>query len=408
MKSKFLGLDVLRGIGIFSVIFLHTAFYYFPGLYDINFNNPPLIVTIIGLLLMFAGMFAIISGFVHTHQGNIKIEEKGISHKQLLTYELIFGGLILIVAYLYFIFTGPGIVNFDSRSMNNSILVELIRHNRLIFTNVERLFYIDSLVMIAFNIILLAIFYYLIRKVKSQSKGYIYFIMTILFMIVSIVRIPLYNNVWLTAMDNKNYMLVLLLNIFVAKNNPIFPFLSFGLLGGWLATILKHNNFKENIAKMIVVSLALLGLGIVLYINLEDTMLERAIDMKWYSIMIAQLGLFLLLISIALKYYDFSKKRRNNVITTFFSRFSKGGLTAFFLESVVSAIIFRVMLIFNLSINFDIGHALLFGFILAVMWGFILKLWEKYNYKYSIEYFISKVLNKTVESSKLKKLSERS
>lgn len=406
MKNKFLGLDVLRGIGIFSVIFLHTAFYYFSGLYNVDFNKPPLIVTIIGLLLMFAGMFAIISGFVHTHQYNLKLEEKKATHKQLIKYEIIFGGLIFVVAYLYFVFTGPGIINFDSQSMNNSIFVELIRHNKLIFTNFERLFYVDSLVMIAFNIILLTLFSCVVKKAKPQWRSRIYFISTILFMIISIVRIPLYNNVWLPAMDNQNYLLVLLLNIFVAKNNPIFPFFAFGLLGAWLATTLKYNGFKKSVKKIIFVALTLFSLGIVLYINLEDTMLERAIDLKWYSIMIAQLGLFLLLIVGALKHYDFGKKRKNSKIAIFFSRFSKGGLTAFFLESLISAIIFRIMLLFNPNINFNVGSALFFGFVLAILWGFILKIWEKYNYKYSIEYFISKILNKTVESSKLKKLNE--
>lgn len=66
MNREYKGLDVLRGFGLFVLVTMHTAFYHFAGLYDLDLNNPPLIVTMIGFLLMFAGMFAMISGLVHT------------------------------------------------------------------------------------------------------------------------------------------------------------------------------------------------------------------------------------------------------------------------------------------------------------------------------------------------------
>ncbi len=399
MKENYLGLDVLRGIGIFSVIFLHTAFYYFSGLYDVDFSNPPTIVTLIGLLLMFAGLFAVISGFVHTWQRN----QKKNTNKQLLKYGILSGFLMLLIAYIYFIFTGPGIVNLNQRSMNNSILVELIRNGRLIFTNVERVFYVDSLVMIGLNIILLTFFSYGIRNVKNEKKSRVYLLAAIIFMVFSIIRIPLYKT-WSVAMNNDDYFVVFLLNALVAKNNPIFPFFSFALFGGWIATLFQYEKLKEVLKRVIPLASFLLILGIGLYANLEETMLERAIDLKWYSIMVAQLGLFMLLIISVIKYYDFRKNSKSSSLTRFFSRFSKGGLTAFFLESVVSAIIFRILRLFQPDISFDMGMALLYGLVLSLFWGFLLKLWSNYNYKYSIEYFISKILNKHGESSKLKKL----
>jgi len=68
MKKHYAGLDMLRGLGIFILLWMHTAFYYFDGLYDLDFNNPPPIVTLIGLMLMFAGIFAMLSGTAHTIQ----------------------------------------------------------------------------------------------------------------------------------------------------------------------------------------------------------------------------------------------------------------------------------------------------------------------------------------------------
>ncbi|MBU1020952.1 MAG: hypothetical protein KJ847_07015, partial [Firmicutes bacterium] len=157
MRKQLIGLDVLRGLGIFSVLVLHTAFYYFDGIYDLDLSNPPLIITIIGFVLMFAGMFAMISGFVHTLQSYRKYKEKSFSLVQILKYSTMAGLYVLVIAYLYFLFTGPGIILFETRSMDQSVLVELIKNGNLIFPSLERILYVDSLVMIGSNIILLGI-----------------------------------------------------------------------------------------------------------------------------------------------------------------------------------------------------------------------------------------------------------
>ncbi len=84
-------------------------------------------------------------------------------------------------------------------------------------------------------------------------------------------------------------MLIWLVN----KNNPTLPFLAFGLLGSWLGLRLEEKRPSRPSAAF--------GrqpadrTGMVLYVFLPDTMLQRAIDLKWYSIMIAQMGLFILL-----------------------------------------------------------------------------------------------------------------
>jgi peptidoglycan/LPS O-acetylase OafA/YrhL len=78
MKKNFTGLDVLRGIGIFALLVMHTAFYHFEGLFELDLNDPPLIVTFIGLILMFAGVFAMISGLVHTYQHYRKTNEQKV------------------------------------------------------------------------------------------------------------------------------------------------------------------------------------------------------------------------------------------------------------------------------------------------------------------------------------------
>ena len=113
MKDHYYGLDFLRGLGIFVLVTLHSAFYYFSSLYELDLNNPTPVITIIGLFMMFAGLFAIISGMVHYIQMIKHLKsEKG----EILSRFLIRGIVILVFAYVYFIFTGPGIVDMAAKS----------------------------------------------------------------------------------------------------------------------------------------------------------------------------------------------------------------------------------------------------------------------------------------------------
>ncbi|KAF0227620.1 MAG: hypothetical protein FD179_58 [Erysipelotrichaceae bacterium] len=402
MRKNYLGLDILRGFGIFVLVMMHTAFYHFSGLYDLDLDNPPITVTIIGLMLMFAGLFAMISGLVHTLQYERKITEYKLSTQVILVYIIKSFGWMMLIAYLYFNITGPGIVNMAQRSMDESILVHLINTGKWIMPSLDRFLYIDSLVMIAMNILLVGLLYLILNRwLKSKKKSWLVLILAIVFFMLSLVRIPLYN-LYLEGRDTMNWSLILPLNWLVNKNNPILPYFSFALMGMWLAYLLIEKDRYFN-RKLGFFGAVLLIIGVVFYITLPDTMLQRAIDPVWFAIMMAQLGLFALMIGVMIHWFDV-KKRSLKPISRFFSRYSKGGLSVFFIESVVSALIMMVLRQFGLEIKLDILGALAFGLTLSLIWGFVLILWEKKHYKYGIEYFMSKSLNHTATSEKLKKL----
>jgi hypothetical protein len=406
MKKNFTGLDVLRGIGIFALLVMHTAFYHFEGLFELDLNDPPLIVTFIGLILMFAGVFAMISGLVHTYQHYRKTNEQKLSFKSAIKYNMVSGLLILIVAYLYFIFTGPGLANMSTKFMSNSILVELFTSGNLIGTTLERVLYVDSLVMIGMNILLMGVFFRLHHRLFKKVNANFYLISAILFFILSLIRIPLYT-IYLDALDSGNWLITLLLNWLVNKNNPVFPYLSFALFGAWISALILTIDFKGIVKRVLPLGIVLFVGGVALYILLPDTMLQRSIDPVWFALMMAQNGLFMLFVLAALKFYDFSKARKIGFISHFFIRFGVAGLTIFFIESVVSAMVFSALRLFTPSLALDIPSALAFGLILALFWGVILILWEKVGYKYGIEYFYTRILKKYGGSVKEAKLLEK-
>ena len=416
MKKNYLGLDMLRGLGIFVLLWMHTAFYYFDGVYDLDLNNPPPIVTLIGLMLMFAGIFAMLSGSAHTIQFQRKIDEGGFTPARLLRYNTVNGVLMLVIAWLYFIFTGPGLVDMPNRSMNNSILVELIRNGRLTGLNLERFLYVDSLVMLGMNLLLLGPIFLFFNRFRKKP----WLVAGLGFFLLSLLRIPLYSQ-YLNAVDNEQMGIVLILNWLVNKNNPILPYLSFGMFGGWLGSLLSTDDWKHMVRKILPVGLILFIIGGILYVLLPDTMLQRSIDGKWFAIMTAQLGLFLLLILLALQWFDFRKSttmksssairndlQRQLFPLAFINRFGVAGLTPFFFESILSAVIFRLLRLFLPDLSFGLGGSLLYGFLLAITWGFLLVLWEKKQYRYGIEYFLCKILAPFGHSEKLDKLGRLS
>ncbi|HHU23513.1 MAG: hypothetical protein PHG08_08440 [Bacilli bacterium] len=63
---------------IFFVLILHTAFYYYQDIYKVDWDNSSIIITLIGFLLMFAGLFAKVSKISHTvsylHYGVLMIK----------------------------------------------------------------------------------------------------------------------------------------------------------------------------------------------------------------------------------------------------------------------------------------------------------------------------------------------
>lgn len=403
MGKNWQGLDFLRGFGIFMLLVMHSAFYYFSGLWDLDLENPPLIITIIGFLLMFAGLFAVISGAVHAISMK-RLEATGWTAGQVLLKKLISAAFVLVIAYLYFALTGPGLSNFADQSMNNSILVELLRNGRLVGPNLERLLYVDSLVMIGCNILLVSLIWFGLRK-ANWLKTPVLLGLAAVVMLASLLRLPLYPY-YLEQVEQGHWFQVLALFWLVNKNNPVLPFLAFGLLGAWLGLRMEAGRPRR---LPLALGLVLFVTGMVLYVFLPDTMLQRAIDMKWYSIMLAQMGIFLLMTLGALAWLD--RPGKPVIVLTpvvrFFKRFSLAGLTAFFWESVVAALVWRGLIMLFPGLQLDIVGALLFGLCLALGWGFLLMAWEKSHFTGSIEYFYGLIVTRFGRtSSKAAKLRD--
>jgi hypothetical protein len=415
-------------LGIFCLLILHTGFYYWDGLWEVDFDNPPLIVTVIGFLLMFAGLFAILSGFARTVSMDRDLAD-GKTDREVRRKQLASGFFIFVLAYVYFILTGPGLARFETSAMNNSILVGLLREGRLTGTNAERLLYVDSLVMIGLNGMLLALLYPLLARLGRNLPAVLVGLAGG-FLLLSLARIPLYT-VYFQAFDAGHWPLVFALNLLVNKNNPLLPYFAFTLLGSALAGAYRTRRIRW----IIPAGLGLLVLGLAAYVTLPDTMLERRIDLKWFSIMVAQAGLFMILLrafvgrAFANPKAAGTKAASTKAASTglwrfpgrFLERFGRAGLTPFFLESVVAALIWRCLgLVIDLApslvpdleaggagLAFGIAGALGFGLFLALGWGIFISMRERQAHRWSVEWIYCRWMENFGGSSRTAALAER-
>ena len=114
-----------------------------------------------------------------------------------------------------------------------------------------------------------------------------------------------------------------------------------------------------------------------------------------------QIGLFLLMVLLAMLFFD-QEKKRSCFVFAFFKRFGVAGLTPFFLEQIVSALIYLIITQIY-PVYFNIPVTLIYGVTLHPL-GLIFKVLGEKGYRYGLEWIMTKLLAKVGYSSKRNKL----
>jgi hypothetical protein len=391
--------DVLRGIGIIGVVVLHSSLYHYANLLKIDFADPPPVVTVIGLLLMWAGLFAVVSSAVNAAQSWRRLSG-GEPTARVLRWSLVSGGVMLGFAYLYFLVLGPAILDRVKGDHDYSMLMSLLVKGTFAWPSLNRVLYVDSLVMIAYNLALVAlVLWVLTHRRGTSAPGRV---VTALLVLGGAVVLASYTRIWLypiveAAVARGDIGTAWPLAYLANKNNPILPFLGFGCVGAALGVALTAWPDQRRLWRLFVpFGVAWLAAGIIGYVTLPDTMLERAVDPMWFYIMVAQVGLFVLLAIGTLRFLDFAPveraARRVRALAPV-RRFGVAALTVFLLETPVSEIASRLLDALTPGWNDTMGGALAFGFVMALLWGVALWAWERAGLPFPAEALYSRLLH---------------
>ncbi|KAF0206811.1 MAG: hypothetical protein FD171_2181 [Actinobacteria bacterium] len=382
-------LDIVRGAGVMGVIFLHTTLYHYANLLSIDFSNPPAIVTAIGFLLMWAGLFAMVSGIAHAVR-TVERLDSGLAPGHVVRWSLVSAFVMLVTSYVYFLFLGPALLDRVAGNHDYSMLAGLITTGKLVVPSIQRLLYVDSLTMIAFGIALtVPIAVAVISRTSIERRGRAVAILAALgsaVVLASWVRIDLYPIVE-RAIAERDFGTALPLVYLANKNNPILPFWGFTLIGAALGvSIARPDGWKRTWRWALGFGVAWLVAGVIGYVTLPDTMLERSVDPMWFFIMVVQVGLFTLLVLLAMRLRDRRPAEKPmGPIARVIRRFGVAGLSVFLIETPISALIARGLTAVAPGWNDTMPAALLFGAVYLAAWAGVLALWERSDYRFSAE-----------------------
>jgi hypothetical protein len=402
--KRLAGLDVIRGIGILAVVYLHSATFHYQGITEIDWNDPPPLIQVIGFLLMWAGLFAIVSSAAYAYSAALRIESGRMHARMILKSFWVAGGLLLVLHYIYFIFLAPKLLDVAGGNHQHALLpgwiaspAPLLSGKRFPPIYPERVFYSTTLSMIAWNLLLTGP---LLRALSGRGglarmrrNGAILGGLGTAVMLLSLARIPLYP--WAVhAIEQRNVLAAVVLGFLVGKNNPILPYLGFGLFGTWLGLALVYSqSTRRALCPFVLIGVLWLVAGLVGLFALPTTMLEREVDLYWYFIMVFQLGFFLLLVAVVLGLIDFWVNRPPVLLRALkpIRRLGMVSLTIFMLETVLSQILVRFADVLFPGWSLDIGPCLIFGALNTALWIGIIVLWARFDYRYSMEWLTVRV-----------------
>ena len=371
--------DFLRGILLIFVIFFHASVFNYANIHKIDFSNPPILVVIISFLTLWGGMIIFYSGIINTLMALRR------NNKFYLKF-LVYAGIIyLFISYILNIFLGRWTNDFINNKPDLTMVANLIRTSQLQFPHISKWFEGSSLMIIGINLILLSLLLRLWLKKGSMDYKKQYLVLSIsgfVIMFISFIRIYLYPLIE-QSIKQHNYVLATILSYAVANPYPLLPYLAYGLFASMMGLIIYQERFDLIKKIMIPIASFFCLFGFVGMSQFEKTISKA--DYFWYFKTQFELGVFIF-IAIFITYL-YLVKHKEFKWARFIKNFSTVSLTIYLLEVALSELLGKVLLSLLPMWNQTINGCLLFGFVNVMIWGLILMIWHKFNFKYSLEYF---------------------
>jgi len=396
MNKRIDSLDFFRGISLILVVFFHTSVYNYANIHKIDFNNPPIIVVLISFLVLWGGLLIFYSGIVNTIMFSRRIEElSNLTHANFL---FIAGSIYLIIHYILNIFLGRWNIDFINNQPDMTIMASSIRNMQLTFPHITKFFEGSSLSTIGLNLIIVTLLLlFLLRNKGFEKEKRNYWVLGILgfsIMIFSFTRIYLYDIVG-QSIQAKNYLLAIILSFTIANPYPLFPYLAYGLFASIIGLMI-YKKRKSLIKKVIIpIGFFFFIYGLIGCMNFPKTISKA--DYFWYFKTHLELGIFILIITFFLLTFEFRNKKIINI--PFIKWFSRISLTIYLFETLLSEIIRKILNYLIPVWNQTINGCLIFGALNIIIWILILWIWQKNNFKFSIEYWWVKIFRKLGKKS---------
>lgn len=383
-NERIRSLDLVRGMAIMLIIFLHSSIYNFARIHLLDFSNPPIIVVLMSFMALWGGVFIIYSMAVNTLMlGSVTRDEMSF---RPFAFLIMAGLLYLVVHFILNFFLGRWNIDFVNNQPMVTATAYLFRNGSLTAPDSIKLFDGSSVGTIGMNLIILNLLLFLIfRKGTLNKTGYFYLIAGsagIAIMLFSFVRIhffPFFDGL----VESRSYFSGILLSFLLANPYPLMPYLAYGIFGSMIGLMIYQEKDRLLKRAMVPIGLFFLIYGITGMMSFDKTISKP--DFFWYFKTNFELGAFILMIVLC-RFYPSpgSPVLSKLVILQWFSRVS---LTIYLLETTVSEVFRLAGLRLFPGWNDTINGCLAFGAVNIIFWTVVLFFWRKVNFKYSLEYF---------------------
>lgn len=413
--KRLLSLDVLRGLAIMGMVFLHNSTFHYGRVNELlALEEQPTFVLIMGFILLWAGIFGFISGlanaFINTKRLNKTYEENDLAaersklRKKLIKSAVIGFLFIFIFHWIWTLVTGNSIVKPDPNDpeLRTSLIIGLIYYGEFVPIHPEIYIFASSLWMIASNVLIVVpLICFLYKKYGAEEKKNKYLFLLVSSVIIMLITPALRTALFPVMMDlveqgGGNIALAVPLALLINDPNPIFPYLGYGLYGAAIGMAIANNEKKKTIKRvtaifgfiwMVIGIFGVMYSGGIVIAGREDIWGQDAVYYSSLSYLL--LGLFSFFMLIVFKLFEYTdeetrkrrRKRWNPVI-----QFGRISLTIFMLEGILAYIVRIAIEAIFPNWNMSLGAMFIFASSMLVLWYLIIRVWSKIDYKGSLEW----------------------
>jgi len=400
--KRFLALDTLRGFLIFYVIFIHAVLLIiFQANYDYVDILPFWFIAVIFPLLLIAmwgPMFSMLSATINTCLVYNQLEKgkplRSILSKRIWSYFLII--IVHIINMVFFIHFIP----LDD-AIYRSILCGYLETGQLNLPSILMFLNSGTILLIGLSGLFINMVFLFLWK-NNGHKRYkttigLFLGLSIVFLLIRPFILPLIDSFILELAAQKQYVIAILFSWMFRGQFGFIPMAAFPFFGVLIGLLLATNVNKQKIMKIwvktIIGLMIFAGLFISIYGIPDLTLPYWSVAMVTVNLAIMFTVLIFCILRIDYASEHKLKKRVNRSL--FFRRFNMITLTIFVFESIIS-VLWKNIFTFFLNDPFPYNILADIVFLLCVIgtWYGILRIWERIDFKYSIEWIIIKIISK--------------
>ncbi|HNZ47718.1 MAG TPA: hypothetical protein PKN92_02625 [Candidatus Hydrogenedentes bacterium] len=405
-QRRLLVLDALRGFFILFVICIHAVSGVIYGNNAQALENVPLwqIILFAPLLLIstWAPIFVVISGMAQAYVlSGLILSKKAANALSLRNF---FGGVLVTSLFLYLL----SLVNMAffhhpmdyAGEFRYTFLTGALHAGHWVPFDMRLLFYNDALSMISINGLLVTCILYFLWKInwipRTRKASLLLLGVAASFFALSPLLHQKLDPIFLTAVENGHAGTAFFLRFFVGIGFSTFPYAAYGLTGAILGLFLAKR--KEEIwlrrdgyraaTAMVLSSVVLMGItGFA-----PKDVIHHPYPFKMQLLVLGTILLTCIWLILKLEYFTEEQRAYRAKKTVWLRRFGLLALTIFCFESVLSMLFSKAYCFlwgFDEAFPKTAPHILFFLALNVLFWTFVLKFWEKINFKYSIEWWIS-------------------